>query len=192
MTFFWTSLSNGDVLFGLLQCSLDSLRSSSAKVGSQTVNNYFLSSFSNYFPQTVNNYFLCCGDFVNIPYIQLHLRFCRQKINHYLLNADAVYHLDKNFCASHFYRTFFFLVFSPRSKRNISLETTFCVCALILDWRLATMQMLASSPKTNDFLPPSLIQSHQSTSSSLSSLSFDPFYNDIEIIILIAETSPIL
>ena len=91
VTFFWIPLSNGDVLFGLLQCSLDSLRSSSAKVGSQTVNNYFLSSFSNYFPQTVNNYFLCCGDFVNIPYIQLHLRFCRQKINHYLLNADAVY-----------------------------------------------------------------------------------------------------
>ena len=60
VTFFWTPLSNGDVLFGLLQCSLDSLRSSSAKVGPQTVNNYFLSSFSNYFSQTVNNYFLCC------------------------------------------------------------------------------------------------------------------------------------
>ena len=60
VTFFWTPLSNGDVLFGLLQCSLDSLRSSSAKVGPQTVNNYFLSSFPNYFSQTVNNYFLCC------------------------------------------------------------------------------------------------------------------------------------
>ena len=59
VTFFWTPLSNGDVLFGLLQCSLDSLRSSSAKVGPQTVNNYFLSSFPNYFSQTVNNYFLC-------------------------------------------------------------------------------------------------------------------------------------
>ena len=32
VTFFWTPLSNGDVLFGLPQCSLDSLGSSSAKV----------------------------------------------------------------------------------------------------------------------------------------------------------------
>ena len=56
------------MLFGLLQCSLDSLRSSSAKVGSQTVNNYFLSSFLNYFPQTGNNYFLPWGVCVNSPY----------------------------------------------------------------------------------------------------------------------------
>ena len=67
----WMWLSLG-LLYLMETCylgwSLDSLRSSSAKVGSQTVNNYFLSSFLNYFLQTGNNYFLLWGVCVNNPY----------------------------------------------------------------------------------------------------------------------------
>ena len=99
VTFFGTPLSNGDVLFGLLQCSLDSLRSSSAKVGPQTVNNYFLSSFPNYFSQTVSNYFLCCeATLSTTPIYPCSRLFAVNKI--LMLNAVASdYYLD-NWCFS--------------------------------------------------------------------------------------------